>query len=175
MVLSSGSVVRRWHISFLKFTEITQSFPFSGRCLLFGTPHPPPPLYWNHRLSGKSMSNLWDSITYGQNPEPQRVTLSRLRTGRATRRSYHRTFGLWMTRSDVTGWLWILRPTLRKSRWVGQSSGRAVVHRTSSWSLPVCDAGTRRFAPRGGRMRPPLHFAADAATGVFGRSRIWFA
>jgi hypothetical protein len=132
----------------------------------------PSPLYlWNHRLSGKSMSNLWGSITYGQNLEPQRVTLfaPQVWPGRAAELS-----------SDV----WVVDDKVRYHRLgvdieahptktaLGRLPGRTVVHRTSSGSLPVCDAGTRRFAPRGGRMRPPLHFAADAATGVFGRSRI---
>src|SRR5215472_4571551 len=41
----------------------------------FGNPQcsevpPPPPVYWNHRLSGKFRRNLWGSAGYGQNLEP---------------------------------------------------------------------------------------------------------
>ena len=28
---------------------------------------PPPPVYWNHRVSAKSAENLWRSTGYGQN------------------------------------------------------------------------------------------------------------
>ena len=34
---------------------------------------PPPPVYWNHRLSAKLEINLWGSTAHGQNLEPQGV------------------------------------------------------------------------------------------------------
>jgi hypothetical protein len=37
--------------------------------------YPSPSVYWNQRISVKSQSNLWRSITCGQNLEPQGLSL----------------------------------------------------------------------------------------------------
>jgi len=33
--------------------------------------YPSPPVYWNHPVRGEILNNLWGSIAYGQNIEPQ--------------------------------------------------------------------------------------------------------
>src|ERR1700756_5290450 len=37
-------------------------------------PSPPPPIYWNHRVSGKMQFDLWGSITCGQNLDVKELT-----------------------------------------------------------------------------------------------------
>src|SRR5579871_2206892 len=66
---------------------------------------PLPPVYWNLWVSGKLVSNLWGSISYGQNLEPQRLNcvwplLIFISHGVAVAQN-DRTFGMG-ARSDVT-------------------------------------------------------------------------
>ncbi len=49
-----------------------------GRVYWFVTPPPSPVDLWNQELRPKSRNNLWGSVTYGQNLEPQVLSLARL-------------------------------------------------------------------------------------------------
>jgi hypothetical protein len=43
------------------------------------TPSPSPPVYWNHQVAAKILFDLWAPTSYGQNLEPQGLSLGRAR------------------------------------------------------------------------------------------------
>jgi hypothetical protein len=49
----------------------------NGILLIMGIP-PPPSVYWHHGVSGKSQSNLWSSITCGQNLDFKELASAKL-------------------------------------------------------------------------------------------------
>jgi hypothetical protein len=38
-------------------------------------PSPSPPIYWNHQVAAKILFDLWAATSYGQNLEPQGLSL----------------------------------------------------------------------------------------------------
>ena len=114
----------------------------------------PPPVYWNHRVRGKSRNNLWGTITCGQNLDVKELTSGILQID--SQHGYEcdaahrlgldddRRLGIWGARLDVT-WRSGKEVEFGNASWRVGVSVRLTKPGLYTWN-PAVSSSSRSFA-----------------------------